>query len=89
MWFSYCDLCCSGPTIRRVFQMGPLLKYKGRSYISGVQNVSLGPTDPPMLVRFMMSSTAVCITTYSSQGLQGDSVNRIKNRSKKNYLVIM
>ena len=63
--------------------MGRLLEYKVRSYISGVQNVSLGPTDPPKLVRFMMSSTAVCITTYPRLGPQGDSVNRIKNLNKK------
>lgn len=66
-----------------MFQRGPLLEYKGSSYISGVQNVSLGPTDPPRLVRFTMSSTAVWISTYPRLGPQGDSVNRIKKPKQK------
>lgn len=65
------------------FKGEPLLEYKGSSYISGVQNVSLGPTDPPRLVRFTMSSTAVWISTYPRLGPQGDSVNRIKKPKQK------
>jgi len=68
--------------------MGQLLEYMDRSYISGVQNVSLGPTDPPRLVRFMMSSTAVYIATYPRMAPQGDSVNHIINLNKRKWNII-